>query len=93
MTDEMLLATHARIQQAAFEAAYMDTPHPDPASHGFAALVFTYVERLWAEHRAGQGDKTGLGQIPSQKHVTMDPFAADGLVSPSAAEQRWERPH
>ncbi len=92
MTDDRLFATHARIQHAAFEAAYMDLPHPDPASRGFAALVFSYVERLWAEHRAGQGDKVQGDLVADQKPVAADSHARDCLKSWPVATQRWEQP-
>lgn len=93
MTDEMVFATHARIQHAAFEAAYMDLPHPDPASRGFAVLVFTYVERLWAEHQAEQGDKMQDSLISDQKPVAAEFHSSDGPMPWLIPEQRWEHPY
>ncbi len=80
MIDETLLATHARIQHAAFEAAYMETPEPDPASRAFAALVFMHAERLWAEHRVGRQERTQISLMASRQHATGQPHA-DGLIS------------
>ena len=91
MTDELLHTTHARIQQAAFEAAYMDMPHPDPASHGFATLVFSHVERLWAEHRARQREAHAAAFYGDPHHASSEPYGGDLFVTWSSAEPRWEQ--
>lgn len=90
MNDETLLATHARIQHAAFEAAYMDTPRPDLAFRGFATLVFAHAERLWAEHRVEQCERRAGALHGGPNHSTREHHAGDDLVSWTTGEQRWE---
>ncbi len=54
MADDVL-DTHARIECAAFEAAYLEMTPPNPASRHFVVLVAHHRARLWAEHGAHQG--------------------------------------
>lgn len=55
------LDLHARIERAAFEAAYMEMANPDPASSRFVALVAAHRERLWAMHRTCRGERRTAG--------------------------------
>ncbi len=63
------LELHAHIHQAAFEAAYMELPNPDPASSCFVALVTAHEARLWAEHH---GDPSPASQLPTLAARDLD---------------------
>ena len=72
MADEQTLEIHAQIQHAAFEAAYMETPNPDPASRHFVDLVATHAERLWVAHQACQHEDLGVTVMVYQSHAAME---------------------
>lgn len=72
MTDEPTLDMHAKIQHAAFEAAYMETPNPDPASRRFVDRVATHAERLWVEHQACQCEDLHVSEMVIQSHAAME---------------------
>ena len=55
MIDENVAAVWTRIRCAAFAAAYLEMPHPDPAGTPFVRLVAHHEKRLWAEYRARKG--------------------------------------
>ncbi len=73
MRDDTAFDIHARIQCAAFEAAYLEMSPPDPASHHFTLLVAQHQERLRAEHLARQSQQEASasladpGQLPSER--------------------------
>ena len=52
MIGETLAERWTGIRYAAFEAAYVEMPNPDPTGSRFAALVRRHEQRLWAEYWA-----------------------------------------
>ena len=52
MLDENLADVWTRIRNAAFDAAYLEMPNPDPAGTTFVAIVARHEKRLWAEYWA-----------------------------------------
>ena len=73
MSDENLAVVWTRIRCAAFAAAYLEMPHPDPAGTPFVSLVARHETRLWADYRARE-----RGHEPSVRPDGEDVRAAVG---------------